>query len=214
MALFALRDDSMSSVDFGANVSRETVERLEAFADLVRKWNPKINLVSKSTLDDLMNRHIADSVQIFDVIGPNFTHWADFGSGGGFPGIVVAIIAKAEAPEARITLVESDARKCAFLREAARQLSLNVKVFNERIEKVPALVADVISARALARLNLLCEFAIRHGGPDFTAVFPKGETYQDEIDEAKRTWGFDLEVLPSKTEAKAAILKLRNIANV
>lgn len=204
----------MSSIDFGVNVSRETVERLESFADLVRKWNPKINLVSKLTLNDLMNRHIADSVQIFDVIGPNFKHWADFGSGGGFPGIVVAIIAKCEAPDARISLVESDARKCAFLREASRLLRLNVKVYNERIEKVPALDADIISARALARLHLLCDFAIRHGGPNFTAVFPKGESYQDEIDEAKRSWAFDLEVLRSKTEAKAAILKLRNIANV
>ncbi len=204
----------MSSVDFGANVSRETVELLEAFAAMVRKWNPKINLVSKSTLDDLMTRHIVDSVQIFDIVGPNFNHWADFGSGGGFPGIVVAILAKEAAPQARISLVESDARKCAFLREASRQLGLNVKVFNERIEKVPALQADVISARALARLNILCDFAIRHGGADFTAVFPKGETYQDEIDEAKLTWDFELEVLPSKTEAKAAILKLRNIANV
>ncbi len=204
----------MSSVDFGANVSRETVELLEAFAAMVRKWNPKINLVSKSTLDDLMTRHIVDSVQIFDIVGPNFKHWADFGSGGGFPGIVVAILAKTAVPEARISLVESDARKCAFLREASRQLGLNVKVFNERIEKVPALEADIISARALARLNMLCDFAIRHGGTDFMAVFPKGETYQDEIDEAKLTWDFELEVLPSKTEAKAAILKLRNIANV
>ena len=199
--------------DLGPNVSRETFDKLKSFEALVRKWNPRINLISRSTLDDLFNRHIVDSVQIFDAIGNNFSHWADFGSGGGFPGIVIGIIASDVAPDAKISLVESDARKCAFLREASRQLDLNVKVFNDRIEKIEPLKADVISARALARLDLLCGFAKIHGIPDTRAVFPKGESYFDEISEAQRSWKFDLETLPSKTEPKSAILKLRNISN-
>lgn len=196
------------------NVSRETLERLKEFEALVLKWNPKINLVSKTSLDDIMNRHIADSVQVFKAVGTDFKNWADFGSGGGFPGIVAAILAKESNPLAQLTLVESDARKSAFLREATRQLSLNVKVLNERIEKIPCLNADVISARALAKLTILCQFVALHGQTNTVAVFPKGESFMNEISEARLSWNFDIEILPSITESKAAILKLRNILHV
>ena len=107
----------------GLDVSRETLAALQQFEQLVRRWNSAINLVSKSTLSEIWPRHILDSTQIFSLCPPNAVTWADFGSGGGFPGIVVAILAAQLKPDLRVTLVESDLRKATFLRQAAQTLA-------------------------------------------------------------------------------------------
>lgn len=124
----------MVAANIEKNVSRETIERLGTFAALVRKWNPKINLVSKAGLETLWERHILDSVQVFEAAPPNPAHWADLGSGGGFPGIVAAIMAAEKSYRTKFTLVESDQRKAVFLRNAAREIGLRVDVTTERIE--------------------------------------------------------------------------------
>ncbi|MCT8158576.1 16S rRNA (guanine(527)-N(7))-methyltransferase RsmG [Pseudoruegeria sp. SHC-113] len=196
------------------DVSRETLERLKTYAALLEKWNPAINLVAKSTLKDLWTRHFVDSAQIYDLAPNGFAHWADLGSGGGFPGMVCAILALEKAPEARFTLVESDQRKSAFLRTVARETGANVDVLASRIEKTQPLCVDVLSARALASLDVLLEFAELHLKPSGRAIFPKGESYQQEISEAKARWHFSAETIPSITDGKAVILAIGGIERV
>jgi 16S rRNA (guanine527-N7)-methyltransferase len=195
----------------GVSVSRETFARLEAFEALVRRWNPAINLVSKASLPELWSRHIADSAQLFQFCPPDAKHWADFGSGGGFPGIVVAVLSRESRPELRVTLVESDLRKATFLRQAVQALSLSASVHSDRIESLPPLAADVLSARALAPLGELLQHAHRHLRPEGTAVFPKGQRYREEIAEARRQWEFEVDARPSLSEPDAAILVIRKV---
>ena len=135
------------------NVSRETYDALKAYQRLLEKWTTRINLISKSTHDDVWVRHICDSAQVMALASPHARHWVDIGSGGGLPGLVVAILAKAFNPQLRVTLIESDQRKAVFVRTVVRELQLNATVQAKRIEAVGPLKADVISARALADLN-------------------------------------------------------------
>ena len=195
------------------DVSRETFEHLEAYVALIEKWNPKINLVSKSSLPEIWDRHIWDSAQIFD-IAVEGSVWADFGSGGGLPGIVLAIFAKELRPDMQFYLVESDQRKCAFLRNAVREIGLNVKVHAERIEVLDPIGASVISARALTDLNGLLEFVERHSAKNGVAILPKGETWEKEILQAQENWSFEYEEITSKTNNDAAILKIKDFARV
>jgi 16S rRNA (guanine527-N7)-methyltransferase len=195
----------------GLNVSRETIGRLDEFEALVRKWTKGINLVSKSSLDDLWTRHIVDSAQLYLLAPPEWRVWADIGSGGGFPGIVIAILALELKPEATITLVESDQRKATFLRTASRLLGLRTNVVSDRIENISPLGVDVLSARALSSLTQLIEMAKPHLDPQGTAIFPKGETVQSEIDAAQTAWSFDLTQTASITHPNAWILTIKGI---
>lgn len=200
------------STENDLDVSRETLEKLKTFAELLRKWNPKINLVSKSSLDDLWPRHILDSVQIFELV-PGPGKWVDLGSGGGFPGIVISILNQEER-NFDVVMVESDQRKSAFLRTAIRELDLAAKVKTERIEELECLEADVLSARALADLTKLLGFAELHLKRGGIALFPKGQSWQREDLEARQDWNYDLETVTSKTNSDAAILKIKDIARV
>jgi len=195
----------------GLDVSRETRERLQAFAGLVGKWTQSINLISAASLPDIWDRHIIDSAQLFLLVD-DFQHWADLGSGGGFPGIVIGILAMEHMPNARITLVESDQRKAAFLRTAIREAGLSSQVRTDRIEMLPPLGADVLSARALGPLETLLGHASRHLAPDGTALFPKGRIAATEIAAARANWGFDIARCPSITDPEAAILRIKGIA--
>jgi 16S rRNA (guanine527-N7)-methyltransferase len=196
------------------NVSRETIERLEQYAELLRKWNTTINLVSKASIADLWQRHIVDSAQIFE-LAPDITpHWVDLGSGGGFPGLVIAIMAMETGSPANITLVESDLRKSTFLRSVIREVGLNATVINDRIEKIPPLKADILSARALASLSTLLDFADRHLATNGTALFMKGENWQKELEEAQRKWRFQHQLVTSTTESGPVILKIQGISRV
>lgn len=195
------------------NVSRETTERLRELAALAEKWNKTINLVSKVSVASLWDRHILDSAQLFPYAS-DFDHWVDVGSGGGFPGLVVASIAKEKSPSSRFTLIESDQRKCVFLTNAARVLDLNVVVFAERIDEVEPQNGDVFSARALAQLPTLLGYASRHMAPDGIALLPKGENYALELAEAKQRWHFSEEIHTSATEPNAVILAIRDIVHV
>ncbi|QAX31472.1 16S rRNA (guanine(527)-N(7))-methyltransferase RsmG [Leisingera sp. NJS204] len=197
----------------GLDVSRETLQRLEAFEQVIQKWNPKINLVSKSSLEHLWMRHIADSIQVFRCTDP-VGHWVDIGSGGGFPGLIVAILAADEAPDMKVTLIESDQRKSAFLRTAARECGVKTTVLTERIEQVEPQRADILSARALADLSTLLEFSERHLGSEGMALFPKGESWKKEVNNARQQWQFVAEQVKSLTEQEAVILKIREVARV
>jgi 16S rRNA (guanine527-N7)-methyltransferase len=195
-------------------VSRETMGSLDFLSAQIKKWNPSINLVSKSSLDHMLQRHIRDSMQLYDLAPKSMRHWADLGSGGGFPGLVIAIIAREQGYPALISLVESDTRKSVFLKEIVRELGLRVTVINERIESLPPLNVDVLSARGLAPLARLCRFAHHHMLSTGLAIFPKGENYVEEVKQAQKTWHFSMTVTPSTTEPRAAILRLSGLKHV
>lgn len=196
------------------NVSRETSERLQILADLLVKWNPRINLVSKSTLTELWVRHILDSTQVFSLADYPVGHWVDIGSGGGFPGLVIALMAPEHGTPARTTLIESDQRKCAFLRTVLRETGVAGDVISKRIEQAERQKADILSARALADLSLLFSFTERHLSAGGTALFPKGVTWQKEVEAAQQSWSFDLDVITSKTEPNSVILKVKELRRV
>ncbi len=195
------------------DVSRETSSRLEQYEALLRKWNAAINLVSKSTLADLWERHFLDSAQIFQY-APPARSWVDFGSGGGFPGLVVAILALEKAPELHTHLVESDGRKAAFLSATVRELGLNATVHAQRVEALPPLGADVASARALAPLAQLLDYAQLHLQPQGKALFLKGAAHVEEIADARRLWQFECKAHRSVTDPAGAILDIGGITRV
>ncbi|CUK13758.1 Ribosomal RNA small subunit methyltransferase G [Ruegeria denitrificans] len=195
----------------GLDVSRETIDRLEIYVDLVRRWNPKINLVSRNSLNDVWSRHILDSVQVFRC-AEQIEHWVDLGSGGGFPGMVCAIMAVDEVPDAKFTLVESDQRKSAFLRNVVRESGANCAVISKRIEAVDPLNADIVSARALADLPTLLSFCDRHLQKSGTALLPKGASWKKELNDACKEWNFDCETITSLTEPQAVILRIKGVS--
>lgn len=204
--------DPLGKLVGGVDVSRETSDRLEAFAALVAKWTPKINLIAPGTVAEIESRHIEDSAQLYALAPPGFRHWADLGSGGGFPGIVIAILAAEHDPTACVTLVESDQRKATFLRTALRELGLSATVASDRIEALAPLQADVVSARALGPLPTLLGLVARHLAPEGRAILPKGRGAAAEVAAARASWRFDLAETPSKTDPEARILRIERIA--
>ena len=202
----------MSSQLGGVDVSRETIQNLEHFAALVTKWTPKINLIAKGSVPDIWDRHIIDSVQLYRFAPKVYEKWADLGSGGGFPGIILAILAKEKQPNAHFTLIESDQRKSTFLRTAARELRLSITVIPERIEQTAPLGADVVSARALAPLPSLLPLVGRHMRDGGICLLHKGKQAAQEVADAKNDWSFDLEDHASMTDPEARLLIIQRIS--
>jgi 16S rRNA (guanine527-N7)-methyltransferase len=198
----------------GLDVSRETLCDLRTFAAEVRRWTAAVNLVSRDSLDDLWQRHIMDSAQVFRECPAVAKLWVDLGSGGGFPGLVVAILARELRSDLRVVLVESDQRKAVFLRQMSQKFGLHTAVLAQRIESLPPQGADVVSARALAPLDALLELAIPHLAPAGIALFPKGARHADEIARARATWTLDAELRPSLSSPDAALLIIRKAQRV
>lgn len=195
-----------------ANVSRETEPRLKLYEQLIRRWTASINLVAPSSLGDIRERHLEDCLQIADNVTPADGLWADLGTGGGLPGIVLAI-AFADLPT-RFLLIESDQRKAAFLRTVIRELGLeNTSVRSARIEGITPLKAAYVSARALAPLPRLMPYLGKHMADDGQAWLMKGKQWQAELDEARLDWCFDSQVFPSSTQPGAAILKISGVSH-
>ncbi|MAM63437.1 16S rRNA (guanine(527)-N(7))-methyltransferase RsmG [Maritimibacter sp. UBA3975] len=194
-----------------SNVSRETLDKLTTYAALLERWNPKINLVSKQTLPELWSRHFLDSAQLLSLAPEKATSWLDLGTGGGFPGLIVAILASEKRPKLNVTCVESDQRKSAFLRTVTRETGASATILSRRIEILEPQGADIVSARALAPLKTLLGFARRHLSSDGIALFPKGSSSAPEIQEALETWTFQADTYPSLTHDNAVILKIGDI---
>jgi len=190
-----------------AGVSRETRERLNTYADLLRKWQRSINLVGPRTLDDLWNRHFTDSAQLLPLIPPASHVLVDFGSGAGFPGLVLAILGVTQ-----VHLIESDQRKATFLREVARATGTPVTVHAKRIEQVAPFPADVVSARALAPLVDLLGFVAPFLHPNSLCLFPKGQMAEDELTAASMTWNINVDRIQSVTDPSATILRLSQVS--
>jgi 16S rRNA (guanine527-N7)-methyltransferase len=211
--------------DFAAafDVSRETIERLEAYEALLRQWQKAVNLVAPSTLDAVWHRHFADSAQIARLAPPGARSWIDLGSGAGFPGLVVAILlADPRSSHLRgggvapgITLIESDSRKCAFLREVARKTGITVDILSTRIEQATTQAKvgppEVVSARALAPLDRLLGLAAPLFTPSTVGVFLKGRDAALEIKTAAKAWTFAVEMVPSITETTGRVVVIRDL---
>jgi 16S rRNA (guanine527-N7)-methyltransferase len=187
-------------------VSRETLARLEAYAALLMQWSARINLVAASTLDDLWRRHFLDSAQLFPLIPPDAQSLVDLGSGAGFPGLVLAIMG---IPG--VELVEADARKCVFLREAARVAAAPAAIRNARIESVPPHAIDVVTARGCAPLDRLLVLAQPFVAPETLCLFPKGEQAGQEVEAARQNWTMEVARHDSRTDPRGAILCLTGV---
>lgn len=192
-------------------VSRETIERLRAYADLLCQWNPKINLVGPATLAELWPRHIIDSAQLIFHIPAQAKILVDLGSGAGLPGLILAILGFPEIHLPEIHLIESDQRKCVFLREAARVTGVKVTIHPQRIEAVTPFAADIITARALAPLSQLLDWAAPFLAPQTICLFPKGKTAEDELTQARRQWIMKTQMLVSESDETSYILRLEEL---
>lgn len=194
---------------YGENVSRETFDKLSLYVELLKKWQPKINLVSPKTVEEVWSRHILDSAQTYPFIKEthgNDTSLADFGSGAGFPGLILAVLGFQN-----VQLVESDQRKTVFLREVARQCDLPVTIHNKRIEDAELQNISCITARALSSLDQLFTYAspvIKQGGECY---FLKGASVDQEIEDAQKNWKFTFEKRLSLTEKDACILRVSDL---
>jgi 16S rRNA (guanine527-N7)-methyltransferase len=188
------------------NVSRETLDRLIRYVELLTAWNARINLVGRNTLGDVWRRHILDSAQLYPHIPQGTRLLIDLGSGAGLPGLILSILG---VPE--VHLIESDARKAVFLREAARVTGAPAAVHALRIDRAKPLVAQVVTARALAPVAELLEISERFRTPDTICVFLKGENVQEELTEAVKQWNMTAHQSPSLSDPSGCILRLENI---
>jgi len=193
------------------NVSCETMTDLDTLVDLLKKWNRTINLVGKSTMDHVWTRHILDSAQMWQFRPRDMKTWVDLGSGGGFPALVVAILAKNDAPNAVFHLIESDARKSAFLRNVSRETSLRTKIHICRIEDADNIASDVVSARALASVDKLFDYSQKFLSKHGVCLFLKGQACASELEKARESWGFQCETTKSLSDGSGLILKAWNI---
>jgi 16S rRNA (guanine527-N7)-methyltransferase len=189
-------------------VSRETMGHLEAYHGMLLRWQKTINLVAPSTLDAAWVRHFVDSAQLFDLAPADANSWVDMGSGGGFPGLVIAAMAAETRTDLKITLIESDIRKCGFMREAARAMKVRVNILSRRIADVPKQYADVVSARALSSLSSLISHAEQHANPGACLLFPKGESFQAELETLPPRWQTQAQAFESITDPSATIVRL------
>ena len=188
------------------DVSRETLQRLSDYLDLLRRWQSTINLVGPATLADPWRRHFLDAAQLVDRVPAEAANLVDLGSGAGFPGMVLAVLG---VP--RVHLIEADRRKAQFLREVARVTGAPATIHAERIEQMRGWPAAVITARALAPLPRLLELADRFLGSDSVCLFLKGKSVGRELTEARVSWHMDAETFPSRSEPTGTVLKLRGI---
>ncbi|WP_407525090.1 16S rRNA (guanine(527)-N(7))-methyltransferase RsmG [Methylobacterium oryzisoli] len=195
-----------------AGVSRETAARLDLYVAQLTRWQKVKNLIGPSTLPEVWNRHIADSLQLFDA-APHATRWLDLGSGAGIPGLILAI-AGAERPGFHVDLVESNTRKGAFLQETARLTGAPARIHVARIETVVAGFTEVqvVCARALAPLPQLLSWTAPLLKNGVIGLFPKGREAAAELTAARETWTFDVDVIPSRTDSAAGILRISSLS--
>ena len=192
--------------DLRVDVSRETRDQFEALVYTLGRWQKAINLIGKATLEEVWTRHILDSAQLLPLIPKDAKTLVDLGSGGGFPGLVLAAL----RPNLDVTLIESDARKGAFLGEAGRRMGLKnqPKIVVSRIEAASPVKADVITARALAPLGQLLAWAAPHRSDTAICLFHKGKGWQAELTEAMKDWDIQSQPFSSVTDRDAVLLRV------
>ena len=198
----------MTPTEFQAEIKCTDAQlaRLQTYADLLEKWQAKINLVGPDTIPDVWSRHMMDSAQL-DPFVPQGAKIADLGSGAGFPGLVLAIL----RDDVEVHVVESDQRKCTFMREINRECNAGAFIHNARIEALDPIGADVVTSRALAGLDTLLEFADIHRLSTGKCLFHKGKRWAEELTAAQKTWMMSVNQHPSRTEPAGRVLELLNI---
>ena len=203
----------MKKTDFTnkLNVSRETLNSFREYESLLSKWNKKINLVSKTTLVDIWNRHFLDSGQILNYVNASGKIWVDVGAGAGFPGLVVALLLRDRKINCDLTLVEKNTKKVFFLNEVIRNLNLKVKVVNNCIDCIEPLNADILTARAFSELKDLIQIANQHRKEKGICLFLKGENYKLELDKTLNYWFFDYDVFDSLSNSSGKIIRVKKI---
>lgn len=194
-------------------VDAAALTRLQRLVALLEEANEQVNLVSRASLSAVWQRHVFDSAQLLAFVPEGAVCFLDMGSGAGFPGLVLAALLHGR-PALNITLAESLAKKCAFLERAAEAMELgdSVKIIRTRIEDLAPFRADVITARAVARLPLLLKYARRFAGPETVLIFPKGKGAEAELTEARRSWRIESSLHESRSEAGAQILTVQGFA--
>ncbi len=194
-------------------VSRESLTRLGLLARLVQEWQPRINLISPTTMDDIWTRHIFDSVQLLSFISPHVTAIADLGSGGGFPALVLAA-----CHPAKIHMYESNGKKGAFLQEALRRMKVQGEVHRGRLiqRKAPVDMPDVqlVTARAFAPLDELIGYAQPFLNRGSYALFHKGQDVDAELTQAAKSWKISVQKHSSQTDSKSVILEIKEASYV
>ena len=194
------------------NVSRETYLNLDRYVVLLNEWQKKFNLVSKNSLEFVWNRHIEDSAQLFKYVFNDVKLIYDFGSGAGFPALVMAIIAKEKRPDIKFKLIESIGKKTLYLNAVKDDLCLdNVEVINNRVENLSLENADMITARAMTSLDSLLGYSFLFSDRKTKLLFPKGQSYQDELNLAKKNWCFNLKIYKNELCDDGVILLLDNL---
>ena len=197
--------------EFKESVSRETLQRLEHYVELLLKWNKSINLIASGEQERVWERHILDSAQVFNHFPGHSGTWFDFGSGGGLPGIVCATLSKGAERDIQFHAVESDHRKAVFLNQVVIALDLSVSVSKSRVEHFSEGIADVISARALASLPKLLGLCRTHMNDQTILLFPKGRKAESELTEARESWHMKVHRIQSLTDPDGVILKLTGV---
>lgn len=197
------------------NVSRETFQKLQDFVALLQEWNAKMNLVSKNSLEDVWQRHVLDSVQLIKYLPSDINCLVDIGSGAGFPGVMLAILMQEKLPAAKVILVESITKKTVYLKDVCTKLGLtNTTVENNRIENISIKNVDVITARAVAALDVLCSYAFDLATKNTRMLLLKGRSYADEVTAAEQKWKFNLQVYPNLYSSDGVVLELSNLRKI
>lgn len=202
-------DGYIKNYPFLKSVSRETIEKLEIYISLLQQWNKKINLVSQQGMDQVWKRHVYDSFQLIRYLDSSVKSIADLGSGGGFPGLILAL-----STDIPVILIESDKRKTIFLREVLRQTKTQATVLCQRIENVNAISADVVTARALTSLTQLLKFSKNILNKNGYCLFLKGRSVNLEIEEAQKNWKINYKTFSSQTNADGVIVKINQFERV
>jgi 16S rRNA (guanine527-N7)-methyltransferase len=191
------------------DVSRETLERLMVFVDLLQRWQERLNLIAASTVPAVWHRHVLDSAQLAVLAPATARRWVDLGAGGGFPGVVIAILKTGE-PGFEMHLIERIARKCEFLAAAARATAAPITVHKGQIAEVEPVSADVVAARACAPLAQLLPMYLRHRAPTGLGLFAKGRSAVQELTQVEALWTLGRDILPSRTDSDSRILRIRS----
>lgn len=195
-------------------VSRETEDDLMRYVELLKKWTRRINLIAPSTETEIWERHIQNSALGYSAIRDLSGTWLDLGSGAGLPVIILTLLRQNAGNPITPICVESDGRKCEFLRTAARHLDINLRVFSEGIENFVPQEADFITSRALAPLPTLLGYCSRHLRQGGTAVLYKGKNWKNEVEDAKATWKFSYEVAGYDSRQESIVMKIGDISRV
>lgn len=190
--------------------------KLQNFVALLAEWNEKMNLVSKNSFADVWVRHVLDSAQLITYLPKNLKHLVDIGSGAGFPAIVLAILVERIIPEAKLTLVESITKKTVYLNDVVQKLGLkNVEIINDRVENIGKNTVfkdvDVITARAVAQLDVLCSYAKHIGNANTKLLLLKGQKWAEEDTLAQNHWQYDLTIYPNKYCLDGVVMELLNL---